>query len=150
MKIIKILLVLIIVIIVGIWLINRYLVTDQLLTAEINNQEFNLTIVDEPEEWIVGLSQQQDLAVDQAMLFIFPDKQIRSFWMRDMKFPIDLIWLDGQIVVGWEENMLVPAINTAEEDLPRYVSPQLVDQVLELPAGTISNLNLQIGNIINF
>ena len=43
-----------------------------------------------------GLSGREFMAQDAGMLFVFEGEQPRQFWMKDMRFPLDIIWIDGQ------------------------------------------------------
>ena len=80
------------------------------------------------------------------MLFIFPDKNIRVFWMKDMNFDIDLLWIDDDKIIGYEKNMLGLI---RSDKLPKFTSPQEIDKVLEIKAGLIDILDIKIGDIIN-
>ena len=66
-----------------------------------------------------------------------------------MNFDIDLLWIDGNKVVAYEQNMLAPEENTPINKLVKYRSPQAVDRVLEIKAGSIENLGIKIGDIVN-
>ncbi len=112
----------------------------------IGDRVFKVEVANELVTLTQGLSGKGSLAVDEGMLFIFSDKKIRNFWMKDMNFPIDLIWLDDNIVVGWQENMAIPEVGTK---LKKYPSPQPVNRVLEIPANSISTMDIQKGMIIN-
>ena len=53
-----------------------------------------------------GLSGKQSLGDDKGMLFIFEEETLPGFWMKDMKFPIDKLWIDeNKKIVGIEKNM---------------------------------------------
>ena len=76
------------------------------------------------------------------MLFIFADKQVRQFWMKDMHFPLDMIWIDGDTIVDISEN--VPPPGAGEE--PVIVYPKApVDKVLEVNAGEVEKYGLKSG-----
>jgi uncharacterized membrane protein (UPF0127 family) len=55
---------------------------------------FNLEIARTPAELETGLSNHTSIAADYAMLFVFEKIDIQRMWMKDMKYPIDLFWLD--------------------------------------------------------
>lgn len=95
-------------------------------------------IADNKFEAKVGLSSQTE---PSSMLFIFDSKVFIPIWMKGMHFPIDIIWLDGQTIVGFETDVQV-------EDPPNtvYRSPVPVDRVLEVPAGLVKAHNLTVGN----
>ena len=60
------------------------------------------------EERTKGLSVKDALAENEAMLFVFGNEGEHTFWMKDMKFPIDIIWIDGNKTVVHIEHNLQP------------------------------------------
>lgn len=114
-------------------------------TVLIDNIRFEVEIADEPLEQARGLSGRKSLGEREGMLFIFPDLANRTFWMSGMKFPLDIIWIRGDIVAGFAEN-IPPAAG-----IPKiYSSPEPVDKVLEINAGLIKKLEIKIGDKIKF
>lgn len=95
-----------------------------------------------------GLSGRVSLNQDRGMLFVFnkPDKY--RFWMPNMNFPIDIIWIDeNYTVVGITENI------SPEVDLknPRFYTPPKSSQyVLEVNVGFIENHRIKIGDKVIF
>lgn len=81
-----------------------------------------------------GLSGSLPLGRLEGMFFIFPEVAYHSFWMSDLTFPIDIIWIssDGKIA-GVAENA-VPILPNQKPIY--YVPPVPVQYVLEVPAGT--------------
>lgn len=103
------------------------------VTATIKDQTYKVTVVTTQQDQQIGLSKYSTLPQDQAMLFQFPKKDFYSFWMKDMKFPIDIIFIDGDTIVSIAQK--VPAPKSAEDDLPLYQPDSPVDKVLEINAG---------------
>lgn len=105
-------------------------------------------IADEAEEHWRGLSNKPSLDREEGMLFIFGRKQVRSFWMKDMNFPIDIIWMDGNEIVNITKNAQ-PEGSTPERT---YSSIYPVNFVLEVNAGLSDELGLKRGDkvIINY
>src|SRR3989344_3070019 len=91
--------------------------------------------VQDLQRGLVGVTR---LAWDQGMLFVFPKKDYYSFWMKGMLIPLDIIWLDGQQVIGLSENVQPPDSQTPDSDLPAYRIFKPVDYVLEVPAGFVA------------
>lgn len=60
------------------------------------------------EQWTKGLSVKDSLAENEAMLFVFGNEAEHRFWMKDMKFPIDIIWIDSNKTVVHIEHNLQP------------------------------------------
>ncbi|MBT4209306.1 MAG: DUF192 domain-containing protein [Candidatus Komeilibacteria bacterium] len=118
-------------------------------TVTINDYVFKTEVVQSEKDVTRGLSGREILADNQAMFFILPEKKIYRFWMKDMKFNIDLLWIDDNKIVGFEKNMQAFENITSANDLPAYSSPQAVDRVLEIKAGLIDSLDIKIGDIIN-
>ncbi len=96
-----------------------------------------------------GLSGRDSIGINEGMYFIFDTPGLYGFWMKDMKFPIDLVWISDGKIVGFEENMQPPAdINVLDSKLENYLPPEPVDRVLELHAGRVGLLKANIGDPI--
>ncbi len=119
----------------------------QKTVLEINGQKINIEIVKSALAEARGLSIKNEIAEDYGMLFIFSDLAIRDFWMKGMKFPIDIIWINGSSVVGFSENVL-PQPGVKDSDLTRYYSPTAVSRVLEMKAGSVKRLGIVAGTEI--
>jgi uncharacterized membrane protein (UPF0127 family) len=105
----------------------------------IGRVEFRVEIADEPSEWRRGLSDYETLKSGEGMLFIFPAPTPRTFWMKNMRFPIDIIWINRGVVVGYLEKL------QPDSGEVFYPSPGSVDQVLEIGAGEREHLGIDIG-----
>ena len=57
----------------------------------INNHQIEVEIADTPERQRQGLSKRESLPENSCLLFIFLEKQYQVFWMKEMRFPIDII-----------------------------------------------------------
>ena len=87
-----------------------------------------------------GLAVKNQLKENEAMLFVFEDSAQHSFWMKDMKFPIDIIWLDSNDKVVHIEQNLQPCISVF---ICAGYSPNTDSQyVLETVAGFTQNIIL--------
>lgn len=91
-----------------------------------------------------GLSGREKIGSD-GLLFIFPDVAKRSFWMKEMKFALDLIWLKDKKIIEITSQVLPPLSGIKAENLPTYQPSQPVDMVLEVRAGQVKAWNLQVG-----
>lgn len=80
-----------------------------------------------------GLSGRGGLKKGEGMLFLFPIPDRYGFWMKEMKFPIDIIWIRDGEVVGVTAEVQPPTDNRSP--LPVFYPPQAVDAVLEVKAG---------------
>lgn len=93
-----------------------------------------------------GLSFRANLAEGAGMLFEF-SPSIQNFWMKDMNFPIDIIWIANNKVVGFAQNAK-PQPGVPLWGLTIYSSPDDVNQVLEVNAGIVAKDNITIGDAV--
>jgi uncharacterized membrane protein (UPF0127 family) len=79
------------------------------------------------------------------MIFVFDQADIYAFWMKDMKFPLDIVWLnENREVINIKENAL-------PESYPEsFVPPQKSLYVIELNAGLVTKYGIKVGNILDF
>lgn len=93
-----------------------------------------------------GLGGRDSLASDSGMLFIFPQASSYSFWMKGMRFPIDIIWINGTKVVDIIKGASPPAPGTPDQEIPIYLSNQPFDKVLEINSGFVDSHRLKVGD----
>jgi uncharacterized protein len=105
---------------------------------QIKDKVFTVEIPNSIEKRALGLGKRKNLPQDCGMLFIFDRRGIYPFWMKNMQFPIDIIWIDGNRVVGTSQNIPAPK----NRSLPVYAPPSPVDKVLELNSGTVKVLGI--------
>lgn len=118
-------------------------------TIYINSRPIDVEVADNLVSRTVGLSGRNDLDSGKGMLFVFDGaKTVSSFWMKNMKFPIDIVWIADGRVVGTSEGLL-PEENKIDRDLKRYSPPQPVDMVLEVNAGIVPTMNIKSGDIVS-
>lgn len=85
------------------------------------------------------------------MLFVYSEERKRTFWMKDMRFPLDLIWISADCTVaGITENAPIPEPGQSERDLPRFSSEVPVSHVLEVNAGTSQRHQITTGSPVVF
>ena len=90
-----------------------------------------------------GLSGRASLPENQGMLFVFPRRGIYRFWMPDMHFSIDIIWISDNKVIGVSENLL-PETDLAH---PKFYSPpEAINYALEVNAGFAKRKNIKVGD----
>lgn len=92
-----------------------------------------------------GLSGRESLAPGEGMLFVFSDSSPRTFWMYEMRFPIDIIWINDHKVIGWADNAPISASSVMPAT---FSSPFAADMVLELPAGTVARDGIMVGSAV--
>ena len=107
-------------------------------------------IADEPKEREAGLADYSSLALSEGMLFVFDKSASYVFWMKDVEFAIDIIWIDeNKKIVDIAPN-IPPEPNKGEKDLTRYKPKSDAKYVLEINAGLSSLHNLQVGDQVAF
>jgi uncharacterized protein len=89
-----------------------------------------------------GLSKTDRLPSDRGMLFVFLRPDVYTFWMKDMKFPIDILWISGEELVDITTDIPMPQPG---EELNTYFPRFPVDKVLEVSAGFAQNNGLRTG-----
>jgi uncharacterized membrane protein (UPF0127 family) len=98
-----------------------------------------------PDALSQGLSGRESLVSDQGMLFVFPVSGEYAFWMKDMNFPLDIVWIDADMrVVGIAKNV---ATSSYPENL---LPPSPVRYVLELNARGSDRFGIATGTILVF
>ncbi len=78
------------------------------LNVTVNGQTLIADISSTDEQRTKGLAVKDRLNENQAMLFVFEEEAEHTFWMKDMKFPIDIIWMDANKTVVHVEHNLQP------------------------------------------
>lgn len=112
-----------------------------------NGQIINVMVATSLEDRQQGLSGVESLASNAGMLLVFPDSGQHSIWMKEMNFPLDIIWLNeaGKVVYLIEE---APVQDNDSGGLPIYQSELPAKYVLEIKAGTVSSSGIEIGDTI--
>lgn len=109
----------------------------------LGGEEIAVIIADTPASQEQGLSGREKLEPNEGMLFVFQTPMLTGFWMKDMLFPIDIIYFDAhhRIVDVWE--------GATPESYPKVFTPRTPAQfVLEVPAGFFAEHHLEMGNTI--
>ena len=116
------------------------------VAVRVGKNKLNLKVVNTEESRMRGLSGTKSVPND-GMLFLFGDKSVKVFWMKDMNYDIDIVWLGSGKVLGITENAKHEP-QTADSDLIKYYSPLYCDSVIELVAGSAKKLNIQTGDTV--
>lgn len=110
----------------------------------INGYRFDVLVVDTATAREKGLSGRSRIKKNQGMLFKYSEAGEYCIWMKDMKFNIDVVWIDkSNKVVAIKENL-------APESFPEVFCPNSDSvYILEIPAGAISEHNITVGNQVS-
>ena len=130
---------------------------DRYLHARVIVNGFELTadLAITDDQKTKGLAIKDNLKENESMLFVSQEPSRQSFWMKDMKFPIDIIWLDSNGKVVHIEHNLQPCVsilNTGSSILncPTYTPDKDSLYVLETIAGFSQKHDVKIGTNIDF
>lgn len=111
----------------------------------INGTEISVEVVKSPRDIEKGLGGRSKLSDKEGMLFIMPSYDRHTFWMKDMKFPIDIIWIDKEVIVDISKNIPV------EKRIPLsiYQPQKPVNFVLELNSGFSDKYRIRVGDKVS-
>jgi uncharacterized membrane protein (UPF0127 family) len=114
-------------------------------TVTVGTTEIETEVVQTEAERAKGLSGRPCIEPNRGMLFVFDKPGQYPFWMKDMKFPIDIVWVDANHkVIGLD-------IDVAPSTYPHaFVSEKPAQYVLELQAKRAKDLNIGLGTTVNF
>ncbi len=108
---------------------------------QIGLQIVNVEVAETPEQKSQGLSNRPSLPEGHGMWFPYPTSGQLSFWMKDMHFPLDFVWVRAGVIVDLTENVS-PARGSGT--MVRPAAP--ADGALEVPAGTIARWGWKLGD----
>lgn len=110
-------------------------------SIKIDGIELNIDVAETDEEKSKGLSGRTSLAKESGMLFIYKKPAYYSFWMKDMNFPIDIIW------IGENLNIVDITYNAQPESYPQSFNPREPAQyIIEVNAGWVEEHRIHIGS----
>ena len=147
-KVILVFLIIVLIVVLGLFLkpirqdiLVEYKKTDVILGQEV----FSAQIADNDVLRELGLSYRKNLGERDAMLFVFEKPSIQKFWMKDMNFPIDIIWLNEQKKIVHIEKSVKP------DTFPDSFGPkQDVLYVIEVGSMVSDSLGLSLGDTVSF
>ena len=113
-------------------------------SVEVGNKKFRVEIANDNWELQNGLSGRKKLKTGSGMLFIFHKSDYYMFWMKDMNFPLDIVWIDGGKIVDIKEKAPVPTTSLLEKYLPEH--PTMY--VLEINAGLVAKYGFKVGDLV--
>lgn len=104
--------------------------------------EVQVEIADDRAEQQRGLMERTELAENAGMLFVFPDEQIRNFWMRNTLIPLSIAYIasDGRIVD-------IQDMEPLDDVPPGYVSAEPAQYALEVNQGFFAERGIEVGNV---
>lgn len=122
----------------------NYLFGDETVGLFVGSTAVNVSIADTPEERRFGLSGVPFLPEQAGKLFIFDQEGEYGIWMKDMAFPLDVIWINNlQEIVHIERNMRPDSFPVV------YTSPTKARFVLEVNAFFVDTFNIHTGDRVS-
>jgi uncharacterized membrane protein (UPF0127 family) len=113
-------------------------------TATINSHTYNLLIANDDKSRQIGLSDRKSLDKNTGMLFIFPKKDIYSFWMKNTLIPLDMIFINDNNIVYIVKN--APPQAGKNGNLPIYTPKNEANYVLEINGGQADKYKFKVGD----
>jgi len=112
-------------------------------SVAINGNIFDVYIANTKDDMTKGLSARESLSQNEGMLFMFEKPDTYSFWMKDMNFPIDIIW------IGEDMRTVYIKENATPDSYPESFTPDAPAlYVLEINAGIAANEKIKIGDTV--
>jgi uncharacterized membrane protein (UPF0127 family) len=109
------------------------------------NTTYNLEVVTSEAQLEKGLGDRNALGTDDGMLFIFNKPAVECIWMKDMRFPLDIVWLSTSKQVLHIES------NVSQNTYPKTYCPDVNAQyVIELNAGQAKRAGINLGETLSF
>ena len=109
----------------------------------LGGERFKVEIADTQQKQALGLRFRESMPADEGMIFLFPNEAPRSFWMKNTRIPLDIMYFDKDL------KMVSISANTPPcrvSRCPSYPSSKPAMYVLELNAGTASELGVGPGD----
>lgn len=126
------------------YLLAKQFVFEEATTIMLGDDVLHVLVAKTPEKRYKGLSNRTSLEEKDGMLFLFDTKYRYGFVMRDMRFPLDIIWIDEDGIVDIAYD-LQPMPELSSDELPVFYPRQEALAVVEIPAGKARELDLKIG-----
>ncbi len=117
------------------------MVGDDVLTVELSVTVAQKTL---------GLGYRNGLEDGTGMVFPVEPAAPQSFWMKGMRFCIDIVWIDGDEIIGAAESVCPDPDGIEDADRPTYPSGAPVTHVLEVPAGWLAERGYGPGTSVRF
>jgi len=115
-------------------------------TIQIGETSILVELANTPESRALGLGNRDSLPMDEGMLFVFGEQAIPvNFWMKGMRFPLDMIFLANDRVVQIIKNA-PPEPGVPDTNLKAYISTEPVNYVLEVNAGFVEKNDIKVGD----
>ncbi|HWE01821.1 MAG TPA: DUF192 domain-containing protein [Tepidisphaeraceae bacterium] len=111
------------------------------VSMKIGNQTFHLEVAATPESQETGLMKRDGMPEHHGMIFVFPQDEVRNFWMKNTRFPLDIVFLNsGGVVVSIRQMIAYDESLTSSDSPARYA--------IELNKGAAAAAGLKVGDTL--
>ena len=129
-----------------------FLMCQSILFANMNIAEvcigmncWQMRIADTPQLRSKGLMFENSMPIEQGMIFYFENERFPQFWMKDMQFPLDILFVNKDNIITYMVKYVPPC---RKEPCDLYRSTRKADKVIEINAGLSDKLNIHVGDSV--
>lgn len=123
-------------------LLLTFLLSRKSTKVTLGGHSFSVKVAKTDKEKQIGLSETKKLDNNKGMLFVFDNPDYYAFWMKNMKFPIDIVYIRGDRVT----TVIANAQPVKGGELPVYQPAEKSDKVLEINSGLSKKYNIKSGS----
>lgn len=113
------------------------------VNADIRGHKFKLEVANNERSREKGLGGKDSLMNGTGMLFVYSQPNVACFWMKDVKFNLDILWFDAERKLIHKQENLSPASYPTS-----YCPPKPSKYVVEVPGGVAQSLSLEVGDTL--
>lgn len=108
---------------------------------KIGSRMFTLEIARTEDQQQTGLMRRDSMPADHGMIFVFGDDQVRNFWMKNTRFPLDIVFADARgKIVSVHQMAAFDESNTSSDSPARYA--------IELNKGLAADVGVKPGDML--
>ena len=109
------------------------------VSMEVGSKKYKLEVAADHESRTKGLMQRDSLAEGTGMIFVFPDEELRGFWMKNTRIPLDIIYVNSQGAVVSTHTMVPYSLKSTPSASPAKYA-------IELNAGEVAKNGVKAGD----
>lgn len=117
------------------------------IQTEHNNYNLIVDVANTNHEQKKGLMGREHLAEDEGMFFVYKEEINPVFWMKNMKIPLDIIFVSSNNIIQYIEKA-VPPCTSEDSECIKYSSPEPVQYVLEVQSGFSDKYGVRVGDFV--